>query len=51
MIKYNGPGNSWNVKIKKSAVTGKATSISDVKFRTAVTFLKTHSQKGDDGDD
>jgi len=42
MIKYRGPGNSWDVKVRKSAVTGGKAEISDVKFRTACTFIKTH---------
>ena len=46
-IKYNGPGNSWNVAIKKSVVTSKATQIADVPFRTAATFAKTHMEGGD----
>lgn len=42
-IKYKGPGNLWNVFVKKSALTGKSTSISGVKFRTACVFVKTHT--------
>lgn len=45
MIKYNGPANSWNVKIRKSAVTGGKAEISDVSFRTACTFVKTHTKE------
>ena len=43
-IFYHGPGNSWNVIIEKSIITGERTQIADVKFRTAVTFLKTHTK-------
>lgn len=42
-IVYNGKGNSWNVTVKKSTITKKRTQIADVKFRTAITFIKTHS--------
>ena len=45
MIKYRGPGNSWDVKVRKSAVTGGKAEISDVKFRTACTFIKTHKEE------
>lgn len=44
-ITYNGPGNSWNVFISKSVITGKRTQIADVKFRTACTFISTHTIK------
>lgn len=42
-ITYAGPGNSWNVTISKSTVTGKRDQIADVGFRTACTFVKTHT--------
>ena len=45
MIKYRGPGNSWDVKVRKSTVTGGKAEISDVKFRTACTFIKTHKEE------
>ena len=42
MITYVGPGNLWDVKVKKSIITGKKTTIAGVMFRTACTFIKTH---------
>ena len=42
-IIYAGPGNSWNVHINKSLITGEWDQIADVKFRTACTFVKTHT--------
>ena len=44
-IFYDVPGNMWKVAIAKSVVTGKATQISGVKFRTALTFFNTHTVK------
>ena len=44
-IFYDGPGNMWKVAIAKSVVTGKATQISGVKSRTALTFFNTHTVK------
>jgi len=44
-IFYDGPGNMWKVAIAKSVVAGKATQISGVKFRTALTFFNTHTVK------
>ena len=46
-ITYNGghEKNSWNVSISKSTVTGKRDQIGDVPFRTACTFVKTHTSQ------
>ena len=45
-ITYVGPGNNWKVEVAKSEVTGKKVTIADVSFRTACTFVKTHTGEG-----
>jgi hypothetical protein len=43
IMTYRGPGNSWDVTVPKSIITDKRTTIADVPFRTASTFIKTHT--------
>ena len=42
-ITYSGPGNNWDVTVYKSALTGKKVRMTGVPFRTACTFVKTHT--------
>lgn len=44
-IKYRGPGNSWDVTVKRSTLIGKRNQLADVSHRTAWTFIKTHTKK------
>ena len=44
-ITYVGPGNNWNVIVYKSKLTDKKARLTNIKFRTACVFIKTHTNQ------